>query len=357
MPASQRPFAPRRSRRALTTACSIVLLATACLGRGTQPSEQISKGSASEPNPQAQGLSEHIPDEPDVGTVRADLEFLASDALQGRATDTQGNVKARRFLVDRLETLGADAWLPEGLEQPFTVKRRDNESLTGTNVVAVFKAGRSSTLAPTDNARGAIVLTAHYDHLGQSSGTIYNGADDNASGVVALLEIAKRLTTASTNNDVVIALLDAEELGLQGARALTRELPADLKEHLFLNINLDMIGRSDNGALFVAGTSHTPELRNTMLEVGVQSKITLKLGHDTGGGHDDWTFSSDHAAFHRLGIPFLYFGVEDHDDYHRPSDDSERIDYSFLDQAIEAIWLTVKAADQPGLTATLQELR
>ncbi len=288
-----------------------------------------------------------------VDTLREDLALLASDALEGRATGTEGNAKARQFLIERLESLGATPWQSASLEQPFEVERRQSEPTDGVNVVAMFPATHSDPAS----ARGILVLTAHYDHLGERNGEIFNGADDNASGVVALLDMARRASESSTHNDVVLAFLDAEELGLQGARAFVEALSEEVRKRLLLNINLDMIGRSDGGALFVAGTSHTPALRNTMNSIAVNSAIDLQLGHDTGGGANDWTFSSDHAAFHRAGIPFLYFGVEDHDDYHRPSDDSERIDYEFLAHAIDVVWQSTLAFDAPHAASILRELR
>jgi len=97
-----------------------------------------------------------------------------------------------------------------------------------------------------------------------------------------------------------------------------------------LNINLDMVSRSEEGVLFASGTRHWPELRPVLESVDVPDGMHLEYGHDEPGtGSDDWTFASDHAPFHRAGIPFVYFGVEDHDGYHDPSDDFEHITPAF----------------------------
>ena len=105
-----------------------------------------------------------------------------------------------------------------------------------------------------------------------------------------------------------------------------------------LNVNLDMISRSDTDELYASGTGHYPYLRQYLAEVASQSKIHLKLGHDTPGtGGEDWTQASDHAWFHREGIPYVYFGVEDHAGYHTPEDEFMSITPGFFIRAVDTI--------------------
>jgi Zn-dependent M28 family amino/carboxypeptidase len=161
---------------------------------------------------------------------------------------------------------------------------------------------------------------------------------------VAALEVASWLRAHPPAHSVIIALFDGEEAGLRGARAFTDAPPVPLAA-IALNINLDMVGRNDAGELFAAGLHHYPQLRTIVDSARTQGGMILRTGHDSGGGMADWTGASDHAAFHAHGIPFLYFGVEDHADYHRESDDAERIQAGFLVSATRTIIVAVRAAD------------
>ena len=174
-------------------------------------------------------------------------------------------------------------------------------------------------------SRRALVITAHYDHLGVRDGSTYHGADDNASGVAVLVALARQCRSAPWLHDVIFVAVDAEEMRLQGGDAFVAALTAEERERIDLNINIDMVSRGDKGELHVAGTRYTPWLRSILDPVASRAAIKLLFGHDSGGGRDDWTTQSDHYAFHRAGIPFLYFGVEDHEDYHRPTDTAARI--------------------------------
>jgi hypothetical protein len=283
----------------------------------------------------------------DSAQILEDLRTLSHDSLEGRRTGTPGSLLAREYIRAAFETaeLGVP---PGGRVQPFEFLRgRDTTQVTqGANVVAVVP-GREPEL-------GAIVLTAHYDHLGvraprpgtaaEAEGdSIYNGADDNASGTVAIMSLARYFVEFPARHSLVFAALDAEEMGLRGARAF---VAAAWPEKIVLNVNLDMMSRSDS-LLFVAGTHHYPHLRPVLDTVSARPPVALRFGHDERGvpGVDDWTGSSDHRAFHAEGIPFVYFGVEDHPDYHRPSDEFERVEPAFFLNAIRSVLAGVLALD------------
>jgi Zn-dependent M28 family amino/carboxypeptidase len=133
---------------------------------------------------------------------------------------------------------------------------------------------------------------------------------------------------------------DAEEDGLNGARAFVGRPPVP-RERIALNINMDMVSRSDKREIFVAGTYHTPSLKPTLEEVAKRAPITVRFGHDrpsaSADGVDDWTNQSDHGPFHAAKIPFVYFGVEDHADYHKPTDTAGKIDRGFFVAVAETI--------------------
>jgi Zn-dependent M28 family amino/carboxypeptidase len=198
-----------------------------------------------------------------------------------------------------------------------------------------------------------VVVTAHYDHLGVSDGKLFNGADDNASGVAVLLQLAARFGgSRPPENSFIFAALDAEELGLLGARALVKQLQAE-KRALALNVNLDMVSRSDRGELYAVGTHQTPALRAPLGRVAARAPVKLIFGHDRPElGKGDWTNQSDQFYFHRAGVPFVYFGVEDHRDYHKPTDDFETITPDFFVRAAGTILEALKALDQNLPAAT-----
>lgn len=264
------------------------------------------------------------------------LRFLASDSLQGRRTGEPGNVLAREFILAAFREAGLQE--PEGgFVQPFEfTARRDTAQVTqGANVVGFVRGAEPEA--------GAIVLTAHFDHLGVRGGEVFNGADDNASGTVALMAIARYVARNPLLHTIVFAALDGEEVGLRGARAFVEAgWPGDI----VLNVNMDMVSRSDS-LLFAAGTFHYPQLRPILETVSARPPVVLRFGHDEPGveGVDDWTGSSDHRAFHGEGIPFIYFGVEDHPDYHHSTDDVENVDPAFFVNAVRTVLAGVIALD------------
>jgi Zn-dependent M28 family amino/carboxypeptidase len=156
--------------------------------------------------------------------------------------------------------------------------------------------------------------------------------------VAALLELARHVAANPLEASVIFAVLDAEEMGLRGARAFVESPPVPL-ETIRLNMNLDMVSRNEKNELYIAGSYHYPDLGVLIDPVASRSEITLLRGHDRPDlpPGEDWTQLSDHAAFHSAGIPFAYFGVEDHPDYHRPSDRFENIDPAFFVRAIRTV--------------------
>lgn len=261
-----------------------------------------------------------------------DLGVLAHDSMGGRAPGSEGAERARVHLRRRLQALGLEV-----REDTFTVRRRSGDAPMGVNL-RVSVPGLSLP-------EKALVLTAHYDHLGTRDGVVYNGADDNASGTAALLELARDLVASPPEHTMVLLFLDAEEGGLQGARHYVAD-PAVPLAATVAAVNLDMVAHADS-VLWVAGTWPWPGLRPMVEAVRPSPPVQLRFGHDTpqDTGADDWVGASDHAAFHAEGIPFVYFGVADHPDYHRPTDDVERIDAGFFAAAVETIRRVVRTLD------------
>jgi Zn-dependent M28 family amino/carboxypeptidase len=271
---------------------------------------------------------------PDTAGLMKTVRVLAADSMEGRRAGTAGGARARRYLIERLEQIGV-ARLPDRYEHSFPLPR---DSAQGVNLLGAI---------PGSNLGGAyIVLSAHYDHVGIRRGEVYNGADDNASGVAAVLAIAEALKQRPLRHPVIIALFDAEEGGLAGARAFVANPPV-ARERIGLNVNLDMVGHSEAGILWVAGANAYPKLRPVIDSVAAAAPVVLKIGHDRAGvaGEQDWSRSSDHGPFHAAGTPFLYFGVEDHKDYHRATDDPETLTPVFFGKAVATVLEALRRVD------------
>ena len=269
--------------------------------------------------------------------LMADLTILAADDMQGRGAGTPGGEQARAYVVSRFEALGLAA-PPSGRLQPFQRQGRRGP-VSGFNVLGVVR----STATP----ERWIVVSAHYDHLGVRDGQTYNGADDNASGVASLLELARRLRRTAPRHSVLLVAFDAEEQGLSGARHYV-ENPVVPLAATAVNLNLDMTAREDDGVLWVTGTHQNPSLRPPLEALAPVGPVRLRFGKDTPQdlGENNWVNASDHAAFHARGVPFVYLGADYHADYHQPTDDVARIRPEVFAAATELVLRAFRALDE-----------
>ncbi len=287
----------------------------------------------------------------DAARMHDDLVTLASLPFEGRAPETPGSERAVRLIADRFAQLGLRTF-GDAYEKPFSFEHTSIRALWRRN--RPFRKTFTTTrnligyVPGTTNPDEIVVVSAHFDHLGLINGVMYPGADDNASGVSALLAIAAYVAAHPTARTVVFAAFDAEELGLRGAEAFVSALPFP-RGRLRLNINADMIGRSDDGRLFVSGVRATPSLRPLVEAAAQTATVPIHIGHDRPmwltGLLADWTSLSAHGAFHDAGVPFLYFGVEDHADVHQPTDTADRIGAAFHTASAEMVLSTLLAAD------------
>jgi hypothetical protein len=264
-----------------------------------------------------------------------DVAVLSADSMQGRLSGTEGNLMAQRYIAARFSEIGL---------QPYNTGYRHTFRLEGRGIIveeAVNLIGFIS--GKTDKT---IVLTAHYDHVGVREGEIYNGADDNASGVGALLAAAAYFKKNKPYHTLVFAALDGEELGLQGANAFLENPPLPL-EQMQLNVNMDMLSLNHKGELYASGAYHYPQLLPWLEKVKSRPQARLLTGHDRPEqGQDDWTRQSDHFQFHKRQIPFVYFGVEDHPHYHKPTDVYENINPVFYPDAAALVIDFVRLVDK-----------
>ena len=268
-----------------------------------------------------------------------DLRILAADDMQGRAAGTEANARARAYIIARLEDIGVPA-LGESYEHAFEYFARvaPDEEQVGVNIVA--------RLEGTGDTDHTMVVTAHYDHLGERDGQIFNGADDNASGVAAMLAVAADFVANPPEHDVIFVAFDAEERGLQGARAFVANPPIP-QENITFNLNLDMVAMSDDRLLWVVGTYHYPFLKPIAERVAETAPVNFPTGFDepTDVPGGDWTMLSDQGAFHQVGIPNIYLGVDFHPHYHGPTDDYENMTLDFFQDAAQTIVTFARATE------------
>ena len=295
-------------------------------------------------------------------TIRVDEEMLlhnlrviSHDSMQGRFFGTEGNYKTQRFIARQFDSLGIKPAYSSGRIQKFQYTFKDDfrqeiypisnpkedfsnvsdTTVTGGNVVTMIKG----------ESKKAIVITGHLDHLGEKDGEIFNGADDNASGAAALLTIANYFKNKSLKHTLIFAAVDAEEIGSLGSDHFLDNFPIAL-ENIALNINMDMIAHNNSLQLYASGLYHYPNLK-TPLDSLKSTQIDLLYGHDNPNEKEleDWTYSSDHRVFHRRHIPYIYFGVEDHEDYHMSSDTYKNINKEFYIEAVRLIIEAIEAYD------------
>jgi aminopeptidase YwaD len=260
---------------------------------------------------------------PDSLAIRRDIFYLASDALRGRLTGTPGNDSAAAYIARRYAALGlhpmSNGYLQRFVARPAT-RGEGSPSLPTQNVFAVLP-GRDPAL------RGQyIVIGAHFDHLGTSiegamdpeaKDAVRRGADDNASGTAAVLELARLLAAAPTRRSIIFANFSGEEEGLLGSAYFVEHSPVPI-DSIDTMLNFDMVGRLKNDKLIVYGVATAKELPSLLDSANVPVGLRLTAQGDGFG-------ASDQSSFYAKDLPVLHFFTDLHDDYHRASDVPERI--------------------------------
>jgi hypothetical protein len=264
----------------------------------------------------------------DTTTLVQHIEFLASPENEGRLTGSYGELNTAEYLEERLEELGAQP-ISCGMIRPFrfvyehkTIEGVKSDSLSGLNVVGFIDHQKEKTL----------LIGAHYDHLGKNeygsgrhphqTGEIHFGADDNASGVAAVLDLARLLTTTKEEHasNYIIAFFSGEELGLQGSKKLVNELK-DMGMPLAFMLNFDMVGRLDTlNQLYFEGVGSGHVLDSLIHAINRDYHFKAQL-HVSGVG------ASDYTPFYLDSIPVLGITTGVHQDYHTINDTPEKINY------------------------------
>ena len=312
-----------RSIKTVLFSIGIVLLVVACKNKASKNPDTGKKTLAA-----VAGL--------DSVSLINDLGYLSSETLGGRETGTPGNALAQEYIAKRFDSLQLKQ-SESGRFQPFPLNNQA-AGTAGKNIIGIIPG--------TTHPDQYYVISAHYDHLGTKGDKIYFGADDNASGSACLLALARYFKQHPPAHSLIFASFDAEEKGLVGSRYFVGHLPVDSTKVL-LNVNMDMVSRNDKNEIYASGTWHYPFLKKYVDSIKLLTSVNVSYGHDNPSeGHNDWTNQSDHYPFHKAKIPYLYFGVEDHPDYHKPTDTFDKVDKGFYFRVCNMIKETVVELDR-----------
>ncbi len=266
-----------------------------------------------------------------VEAVRQHITYLASDKLEGRSPGEKGGNLAAKYIANYFKQLKLKPAGSNGFYQPFTF----GENLNPHDTMQANKIQRTgkNVLALLDNgAKQTIVVGAHYDHLGWGNHgssldanpgkKIHNGADDNASGVAGVLDIARYISQNAVreNYNYLFICFSAEESGLLGSKYFTNHPTLNISDLNFM-LNMDMIGRLNDStkSLLVYGIGTASELQTLVYTLNNDFKIKT----DSSG-----IGPSDHTSFYLKNIPVLHFFTGQHSDYHKPTDDIEKINFA-----------------------------
>lgn len=282
-----------------------------------------------------------------VEQLKTDVSYLADDKLEGREIGTKGEQLAAQYIAKRYKELGLTTKGTDGYFQTFSRKvEQDPHSTTPTDTGIVV--GRNVAGFIDNGAKQTVIIGAHYDHLGYGAHgslhtgepAIHNGADDNASGVAVMLFLAEKLKTANKGNNYLFIAFSGEERGLWGSNFFTKEPTLKLKDVNYM-INMDMVGRlNEENKLAINGTGTSPVWKDA-LEKLTNGRFDLVLS-ESGVG------PSDHTSFYLKDIPVLHFFTGQHDDYHKPTDDVEKVNFEGMDKIGNYIFNLISDLDDDG---------
>lgn len=254
-----------------------------------------------------------------VITIEQNIKYLASSQLQGRNAGTRGDSLAQVFIVDLLKGIGINP-IHDDFYQPFTVKMKANrggDHISSKNIIGYIE-GTDSILK-----KEFVIIGAHFDHVGIERGRMHPGANDNASGVSAVLELAQRFKEFPPKRSVLVVFFAAEEKGLLGSHYFVKNSPIPLPSIVAV-FNFDMVGKYKQEGFLYSKGSQTATQFPLLLE-----QYSLKHAVNYEDSPFRFMSGSDHYPFYKKRIPVLFFNTGmDWENYHKPSDLPEKIDFS-----------------------------
>ena len=279
--------------------------------------------------------------------LKKNLTVIASDEMEGRQTGSEGQKKAGVYIVNYYKNLGISAPKPLGsyyqIVPKEALKSRRGELPDSENILAFIEG--------SEKPEEVIVISSHYDHVGTKDGVVYNGADDDGSGTVAVMEIAEAFQQAKKSGkgpkrSVLFLHVTGEEHGLLGSKYYSENPVYDLKNTV-ANLNIDMIGRSDaenegKNYVYVIGSEMLSSELKKINEAANQSTHQLELNYKYDDPNDPMRlyYRSDHYNFAKHGIPVVFYFDGIHADYHQPTDDVDKIDFPLLQKRTQLVFAT-----------------
>lgn len=277
--------------------------------------------------------------------LKKHISYLASDKLKGRGTSSKGEKKAAAYIAKQFKSYGLQPKGTDGYYQPFVFRK--NPNIHDTTTANVPERKGKNVIGYLDNGAAlTVVIGAHYDHLGlghdhnstdpNPEGKIHNGADDNASGTAGVMELARYYATNGVKEkyNFLFICFSGEELGLIGSKKFCEKPTIDLAQVNYM-LNMDMIGRLADSTqrLIIYGVGTAP-IWVPMID---GMRTTFHVKQDSAG-----IGPSDQTSFYLKDIPVLHFFTGQHPDYHKPSDDADKINYEGEKKVLEYI-LNVEA--------------
>lgn len=272
-------------------------------------------------------------------SLRKNLTYIASDETEGRETGSEGQKKAGKFIIDFYKKNGIS--YPKGADNYYQkvpaafLNAKRNENLPDSENIWAFIEG-------SEKPDEIVVISAHYDHVGIKDGEIYNGADDDGSGTVALMEIAAAFQKAKKEGNgpkrsILILHVTGEEHGLHGSRYYS-ENPLFPLKNTVADVNIDMIGRRDdfhkdsNNYVYVIGSDYLSSDLYNICENANQQHTQLVLDYKYNDKKDPnrFYYRSDHYNFAKHNIPSVFLFNGTHADYHKPGDEVSKIEFDAL---------------------------
>ncbi len=283
--------------------------------------------------------------------ILEDVTFLADDKLEGRQTGTEGEKAAAAYLVQRFQELDLEPKGTDGYIQMFNFKPKTNphEDVKFTEVLSDSTIVGRNVLGFIDNKSDqTVVIGAHYDHLGYGGEgslfrgdekAIHNGADDNASGVALMLNLASKLRATNVNNNYLFIAFSGEEMGLLGSNYFVKNATIDVAKMNYM-INMDMVGKMNaDSTLAVYGVGTSPRFKQALT---ANNQFFKLVENESGIG------PSDHTSFYLGDVPVLHFFTGQHEDYHKPGDDASKLNYEGMNMISDYIFDIITDLDSNG---------
>ena len=280
--------------------------------------------------------------------LKKNLYVIAADDMGGRDTGSPGQKKAGEYMINYYKSIGVS--FPKTLGSYYQkvpseyMKKRGGGNLPDSENILAFIEG-------SEKPEEIVVISAHYDHVGTKKGVVYNGADDDGSGTVAVMEIAKAFQSAKKagngpKRSILFLHVTGEEHGLFGSEFYS-DNPVFPLANTVVDLNIDMIGRDDpdnrgKNYVYVIGSEMLSSELKVINEAANKKTVNLELNYkyDDPNDPDRLYYRSDHYNFAKNNIPVAFYFDGIHEDYHKPTDDVEKIDYVLLQKRTQLVFAT-----------------